>query len=349
MQRQRNAVGGRSITAASAATFTQFRWQKRPKYFNNLSISPQIFPDMLAQSFKSCFGANLRDARRKAGFSKTALSEKTGLSAPTLRLLEKGRGNLVSLQKVLSTLGAIIEGGNIPTGKSEGERLVALRKRHGFSQCEFAERLGVSQATLVRLEKRGCGRVKTLERALALLGTGAKIVLASERGSFFETAGNSSAFHGWETPKWIMEALQGAVGRFDLDPCAPSHNTRKGTVRARVRFIAQDDGLKQSWVGRVFVNPPYRRTTLKYWIHKARTEVENGNASLVVGLLPMRPDTGWFHADVAGHARVLGLKGRLKFGDGKQSAPFPSMLALWGGTPEQITAIQDAFPDAWRA
>ena len=33
------------------------------------------------------------------------------------------------------------------------------------------------------------------------------------------------------------------------------------------------------------------------------------------------------------------LKGRLRFGDGEQSAPIPSALAVWGAGPETLAAL----------
>lgn len=52
------------------------------------------------------------------------------------------------------------------------------------------------------------------------------------------------------TPKEIIEAL----GHFDLDPASPK-NPRWCT--ADVMFTKEDDGLKKTWTGRVFLNPPY--------------------------------------------------------------------------------------------
>ena len=97
----------------------------------------------------------------------------------------------------------------------------------------------------------------------------------------------------------------------------------------------------------VFVNPPYGRT-LGLWVAKARREVEEGRARTVVALLPARPDTTYWHEHVAGRAVVYFLRGRLRFSDGEQGAPFPSALVVWGATPEIILALDQALPTAWR-
>jgi len=50
----------------------------------------------------------------------------------------------------------------------------------------------------------------------------------------------------------------------------------------------------------------------------------------VVCLVPARTDTRWFHNLVYGKAKEIRfIKGRLKFGGSKNSAPFPSMVVIY--------------------
>jgi len=74
------------------------------------------------------------------------------------------------------------------------------------------------------------------------------------------------------------------------------------------------------------MNPPYGREIGK-WVEKAHYEAKRG--AKVICLLPARTDTRWFHDHILGKAEVRFIKGRLKFGDGKNSAPFPSMLVIY--------------------
>jgi hypothetical protein len=76
------------------------------------------------------------------------------------------------------------------------------------------------------------------------------------------------------------------------------------------------------------MNPPYGRS-IHHWTAKAKAEVEQGNA-VVVGLIPARPDTRYWHRDIAGSASIFFLKGRLKFGNAEQVAPFPSCSQVQG-------------------
>lgn len=54
----------------------------------------------------------------------------------------------------------------------------------------------------------------------------------------------------WYTPKEIIDAL----GKFDLDPCAPINPLWKTATQM---YNKNDDGLIQQWKGRVWLNPPY--------------------------------------------------------------------------------------------
>lgn len=80
--------------------------------------------------------------------------------------------------------------------------------------------------------------------------------------------------------------------------------------------------------GGVYCNPPYGRE-IGLWVKKAYEESLSGQ--LVVMLLPARTDTKWFHDYILGKAEIRFVRGRLKFGDSNNSAPFPSMVIVYNG------------------
>ena len=288
----------------------------------------------------------LRAQRRASRLTQAALAAKADLAERTVRALEQGSGTLDSWHAALRALGLRLSGRNLPGGATLGLRLTTLRRRRGLSQQALARSVGVSKPTLGALERDGKGRLSTLQRVLVVLGAGP--YLTPREGSaaaFYTHAGNSSTHQAWETPAELLQALSLVFKRFDLDPCTSRKS--RSRVRARINFTHGDDGLTLPWHGVVFVNPPYGRT-LGLWVAKARREVEDGRARTVVALLPARPDTAYWHEHVAGRAVVYFLRGRLRFSDGEQAAPFPSALVLYGATPEIILALDHALPTAWR-
>lgn len=131
----------------------------------------------------------------------------------------------------------------------------------------------------------------------------------------------SSATPEWPTPQDLFDELSFCYGGFTLDPCATSENAKCARF-----FTKAEDGLKQPWTGKVFVNPPYGRE-IGRWVKKAWEESLHG--TLVVCLVPARVDTRWWH-DYAKKGHVYFLRGRLKFGGASNSAPFPSAIVTFG-------------------
>lgn len=108
----------------------------------------------------------------------------------------------------------------------------------------------------------------------------------------------------WSTPPEILARFK---GYFDPCPLNPKW-----------------DGLNIAWKKYNFVNPPYSEIAL--WLNKAERELVKGHRS--VFLIPARTDTRWFHDIIYRVYRIEFIKGRLKFGNSKNSAPFPSMLVF---------------------
>lgn len=126
----------------------------------------------------------------------------------------------------------------------------------------------------------------------------------------------SSATGKWATPSDLYLALD-AEFRFTLDPCPIDDAER----------IMENDGLARSWAGhRVFCNPPYGNgigNWIGNWLAKGR------EADCAVFLIPSRTDTRWWHQYVLTADEIRFVKGRLRFGDAKNSAPFPSAIVIY--------------------
>jgi len=77
----------------------------------------------------------------------------------------------------------------------------------------------------------------------------------------------------------------------------------------------------------VFCNPPYGKEIEK-WVKKSYEESQKERTTIVM-LIPARTDTAWFHKYIYNKAEIRFLKGRLKFSESKNSAPFPSMIVIF--------------------
>lgn len=133
----------------------------------------------------------------------------------------------------------------------------------------------------------------------------------------------SSKKDDWETPQEFFNKLDEEF-HFDLDPCSDDTN-----YKCENHFTKDDDGLSKDWGGHtVFCNPPYGRRSTGEWIKKCYEESLKPDTTVVM-LIPARTDTVAFHEYIYNRAEIRFVKGRLKFGGSKDSAPFPSMVVVF--------------------
>jgi phage N-6-adenine-methyltransferase len=132
----------------------------------------------------------------------------------------------------------------------------------------------------------------------------------------------SSETNEWSTPQDFYDKLDDEFA-FTLDPCSTHEN-----AKCKKHYTEEDNGLVQDWGGEiVFVNPPYGRA-IKDWVKKCYEEAQKPNTTIVM-LIPARTDTIYFHQYIYHKSEIRFIKGRLKFGDSKNAAPFPSMLVIY--------------------
>lgn len=119
----------------------------------------------------------------------------------------------------------------------------------------------------------------------------------------------SSLTDHWSTPSSIYYELNKEFD-FTDDPCP---------------LYGVEDGLIRMWGKVTFVNPPY--SEISKWMKKACEEFNCGQT--VVMLVPSRTDTKWWHNYAMKATEIRFIKGRLKFGNAKNSAPFPSCVLIF--------------------
>lgn len=151
-------------------------------------------------------------------------------------------------------------------------------------------------------------------------------------GFYSSSTALSSLDETWATPKKFFSTLNDEF-RFTLDAAAvqvsalcnlwygPDH------PQEDMRDAFKREWTKDSQGGWIYLNPPYGRT-IKDWMRKADYEYQQGGR--VVCLVPSRTDTVWFQ-DFCLDKDVRFIRGRLKFSDGANPAPFPSAVVVMDG------------------
>ena len=132
----------------------------------------------------------------------------------------------------------------------------------------------------------------------------------------------SSKTNEWYTPSKLFDMLNETFN-FTLDPCCTHEN-----AKCEKHYTLEDDGLSKSWANEiVFMNPPYGGHTAD-WLEKAERESHNG--ATTVCLIVSSTDRSYWHEIIDKKAdEICFLRGRIKFGGQKTTAPFASAIVIF--------------------
>lgn len=140
----------------------------------------------------------------------------------------------------------------------------------------------------------------------------------------------------WTTPRDFFQQLDREF-KFTTDvACTPENKLCAYGIHSALDTEWSDDGDYSRAV--CFMNPPYSK--VRQFMAKAREESLKG--ATVVCLVPARTDTRWWHEWVYYGAgmwwpgvEVRFIKGRLKFGNSENGAPFPSVVIVFRPPQDQ--------------
>lgn len=152
------------------------------------------------------------------------------------------------------------------------------------------------------------------------------------RQTTFTTGLRSSDTPEWYTPAHIIDRALTVLGGIDLDPCSNSNDPRAAIVPAEHHYALPDNGLMLPWgvptaPSRVYLNPPYGRQ-IGPWIDRLIGAYADRAVGAALALLPGRTDTAWFQPLFA--FPICFVRGRLRFSNAKNAAPFPSVVVYLG-------------------
>ena len=285
--------------------------------------------------------AEVRETRRRAGWSQRTLAGRVGVDPQTIKRLEQGIGSVTTLVKVMSALEIRLTG--LAPGRTLADQLRARRHQRSLSLATLSARTGLSRTTITGLE-RGGGSIASLLRLLTVLAPGVRR-RAPER--VYWGQGDKDDRDSRFTPPEFLAGIEAAFGAIDLDPCG--HHLSPVVARRRILLSDGGDGLVEDWSGKLaFVNPPF--SALLRWLRRAHDQWQGGNIQTVVCLVPVRTDSAWFHGTLSADADIFLLQGRVRFLDargGRQHTPFSLMLVTLGATAEQKTRYAGRVSGFW--
>lgn len=123
----------------------------------------------------------------------------------------------------------------------------------------------------------------------------------------------NSGRQDWYTPVEVLDAARAVLGEFDVDP-ASSHIAQT-LVQAKNYFTTEDDGLRQTWTGRVWLNPPYANGVIDSFAKKLLDEIDAGNATTAIVLVNNATETRWFQSLLNRCNGICLARSRIKFLD----------------------------------
>lgn len=164
----------------------------------------------------------------------------------------------------------------------------------------------------------------------------------------------SSESNEWYTPDHIIDLAYATMGGIDLDPASsPIANdtvlAKRITVLAKRIYTQADDGLRQPWHGRVWLNPPYGKeegeseTNAQRWSKKLISEYQAGRVTSALLLVKAALGYTWFEDLWVQYPTCL-LRKRLSFvtpdGDDSGQAKHATAILYLG---EDVAAFRRAF------
>jgi len=135
------------------------------------------------------------------------------------------------------------------------------------------------------------------------------------------------------TPQYILDAVIACMGAIDL--CSNSREIPN--VAAARHYTDQENGLMQSWEGRVFLNPPFGYD-VERWFSKLYLEWSAGRTTEAVVLWKSATETAAWKTLTALSCRVCFPSARIRF--------TPALFYVGGG-PEQFEKAFAGIGAVW--
>jgi ParB family chromosome partitioning protein len=234
--------------------------------------------------------------------------------------------------------------GQFPHGYGPGRgRKRDASQDASFTLANYCEQFGFKARTVQKWYRpiddaaREAEAAKCIERARC-------IVLGETAAHVSQNSGENE----WYTPPEYIEAAREVMGGIDLDPASTA--AANEVVKAEKFLTIADDGLKQEWHGRVWLNPPYAQSFIGQFAAKLAAEFGAGRVTQAVALVNNATETEWFGAMAACASAVCFPQGRIRYWyPGRESlTPLQGQAVLYVGFgAAAFVAAFEPFGDTW--
>lgn len=213
----------------------------------------------------------------------------------------------------------------------------SLAEKHGVSKNtikrdgQFAAAVETLKPHMPDIQQRVLsGDIRDRQTVIAAAKTPEKAVtmLAERVVHVSQNSGNNE----WYTPPEYIEIARAIMGEIDCDPASSEIANR--IVRASVFYSIEDDGLKQKWGKRVWMNPPYGQPFISDFSEAICSRIESGEVKQACVLVNNATETAWFQRMLKCAAAVCLIRGRIRYLDAEgepANAPLQGQVMIYFG------------------
>jgi ParB-like chromosome segregation protein Spo0J len=315
-------------------------------------LIPPLAPEELAQLESNLVADGCRDplvtweGTLLDGHNRLAICERLGIKFDTraIKLPDEnaamvwiihnqfGRRNLTPFTRVelalkLEPLLRVKAKENQATGKSGRGKPLPQNSAKADTRRDLAKASGVSHDTIAK------GKIiaaRASEEIKAALRRGETSINAEHR-KLTVHVGQNSGENEWYTPAEFIEAARLAMGGIDCDPASSAKANE--TVKAKKFFGKEQDGLKQVWSKRTWLNPPYARPLITQFTDAVTDKFKAGEIEQACVLVNNATETEWFGKVASEASAICFPSARVRFLDpaGNPGAPLQGQAILYLG------------------